>query len=823
VPLALSLTGCAEFVDVDQGRAELGTEVVLEAGCPVGQTFVAHHAGLDGVEIWLEPSRDGKGEIRLSLRADPQAEEELATAVLPVARAATPRFHRFSFSPLHDSHSRYYYAVLELAGDGVVQVGAGPGDAYLNGALYRDHQPLDAQAAFRLVYDPGWVLVDLGWTAVKGLGLLVLAGLLYVVPGWALLAWLWPGFTGSSEDGAEEKQLPWGSKLGLAAGLSLALYPILFLWTDLVGLHLGPLYAWLPVVGGSVALVWRYRDWRPRRGWKAVWQWGRSEVLWPDVAFLIVMGLVFGVRLLVVRALDAPMWGDSYQHTMIAQLLVDNGGLFDSWEPYTPYRSLTVHFGFPAAVAVFSWITRVGSTQATLLVGQLINALAILTLYPLAVSLARGNRWAGVGAVLTAGLLTTVPACYVNWGRYAQLAGQVVLPTALCLLWGTARKGRFSWRMMLLAGLALSGMTLSYYRMPFYYATFVLAWLVGWGLSNWEGDVKRWLRGLVRLMLIGGVALLVFLPWGLHVSGGKLASAVEAGVAARPALGAVLASYGGWRGATLYVSLPLLVAALGALIYSLMKRCWIVASVVLWVLVLASLVAGQVIGLPGANMMQHFAVMIALYIPVGLLVGWLIGQGVALAERRAGAVGRLAASVVIFAVAVWAAGVQMKIVQPSYVMVTRPDMHAMAWIQENTPPNARFLVEGFRIYGGTSAVGADAGWWIPLLAGRENTMPPQYALFNEVPADEGYTRRVVDLVAQLEAISPASPRGVQLLCDWSITHVYVGQGQGEVGSGAVQLFSPEALGTSHLFYEVYRQDRVHVFSLDSRACGTDEE
>jgi len=32
---------------------------------------------------------------------------------------------------------------------------------------------------------------------------------------------------------------PWGVKLGLSIGLSLALYPLLLLWTDLVGLHLG--------------------------------------------------------------------------------------------------------------------------------------------------------------------------------------------------------------------------------------------------------------------------------------------------------------------------------------------------------------------------------------------------------------------------------------------------------------------------------------------------------------------------------------------------------------------------------------------------------
>jgi hypothetical protein len=161
---------------------------------------------------------------------------------------------------------------------------------------------------------------------------------------------------------------------------------------------------------------------------------------------------------------------------------------------------------------------------------------------------------------------------------------------------------------------------------------------------------------------------------------------------------------------------------------------------------------------------------------------------------------------------------QMRIAQPSYVLVTRPDTRAMAWIRGNTPPEARFLVEGFRTHQGASAVGSDAGWWIPLLAGRENTMPPEYALLNEVSADGEYTRRVVDLVAYLETVSPTSPEGVQLLCDWGITHVYVGQGQGKVGAGAVQLFSPDDLAASPAFRTLYRQDRVYIFGLDSQAC-----
>jgi hypothetical protein len=57
-----------------------------------------------------------------------------------------------------------------------------------------------------------------------------------------------------------------------------------------------------------------------------------------------------------------------------------------------------------------------------------------------------------------------------------------------------------------------------------------------------------------------------------------------------------------------------------------------------------------------------------------------------------------------------------------------------------------------------------------------------------------------------------------LLCDEGITHVYIGQGQGKVGSSATQLFSPAELTSSGSFNMAYHQDRVYVFALKPEAC-----
>ena len=99
-------------------------------------------------------------------------------------------------------------------------------------------------------------------------------------------------------------------------------------------------------------------------------------------------------------------------------------------------------------------------------------------------------------------------------------------------------------------------------------------------------------------------------------------------------------------------------------------------------------------------------------------------------------------------------------------------------------------------------------------------MPPQYALLNEAPKEENYTRRVVDLVAVLEETSPASGEGIRRLCEEGVTHIYVGQGQGEIGLGVSQLFEPRDFLGHPEFRLVYQQDRVYIFAVVDGLCAS---
>ncbi|MEM4202710.1 MAG: hypothetical protein QXS54_01440 [Candidatus Methanomethylicaceae archaeon] len=801
IPLGVFLLlGCSPFVDRDQTAVVPEVTVVLEPGHTVGQTFVARHGGLNGVEFWLEPQPGSEGRIRLRLRADPQSTVDLAEAVLSLDQITAPGFYRFSFAPDNRSHSVYRYGFLELEGVGGVRVGAASGEAYLDGAAYRDHEPLDAQLAFRLIYDPWGMALELGWAGLKGLGLLAVAVLLYLVPGYAALAYLRPLEATRGDEG-----LPWPARMGLAMGLSLALYPLLFLWTDLAGLHLGPLYAWGPVVLGMVALAWRYRRWRPRRGQEAIKRWARSDAFWPDLAFIFILALVFGVRLLVVRTLDAPMWGDSYQHSVIAQLLVDHGGLFDSWEPYAELQSFTYHFGFHSLVAVFHWLTGIPVYRATLWIGQILNGLAVLALYPLSVRIS-GNRWAGVSATLIAGLLVPMPMFYVNWGRYTQLAGQVILPITVVFTWDFLQTRPCNWRLAGLAWLLIGGLALTHYRVLIFFVIFVIAYL----LLTPKDSLLRALSGVSVLGVGGGI---LFLPWFLHIFAGNILRSFERQLMTPPnAISDFTRQYnaiGDITGFMAPLGWLLLIWAIG---FGLWRRQRAALVISLWWFLLLIATNPDWLYLPGSGSISNFAIFIAVYIPAGLLIGNMIGEWI---THWSGRFRTKVLAILLCVLGIFGGLKRLGDIDvTSHALITHPDLRAMTWIRENLPEDARFLVNSFFAYGGSVIVGADGGWWLPLLAGRQTTVPPLNYSSERGPQPE-YVKWVNQLTAQIQAHGLDHPETLKMLKRRGITYVYIGQREGKIGAGAKQLFSPSDFIGSRAFRVLYHRDRVWIFVLRS--------
>ena len=484
VILACFLVSCAPVVR-DGQTGIYQQDQGIQSGQSIGQTFVSTYAGLAEIRVFLAPDSPGDGRLVLHLRASPTESNDIAVDSIPLAEIDAGGYTTFNFAPQKNSFLKPYYISLEIEGSGAIRYGsAGPTD-YLNGSLYQNGQPVDGQIAFQLAYDPAQMAFGLLREGASWVGWLAAAGLFFIIPGLTVLrAW--------------SPSISRLTALTLASGFSLAAYPLLMLWGQVFHLRMGAWYAW--GLAGLGVLVWFAWLLQGKWSWKSLFSglgWHSPNFV-PNLFFLLVVGLIAFTRLWALRSVPAPLWGDSVQHTVMAQLILDHGGLFQSWEPYAPYRSLTVQYGFSAAAAVWAWVTHQPIQQAVVVFGQILNLLAIIAWYPLACRMTKGNRWAGVAAVIVAGLLTSVPGYYANWGRYAQLAGQTVLPAALWVTWDLLERKRFDGRGVLLLGVCLAGMLLCYYRMAFYYASFVLVLLVvNWlqGARNWKALASSGWRG----------------------------------------------------------------------------------------------------------------------------------------------------------------------------------------------------------------------------------------------------------------------------------------------------------------------------------------
>jgi hypothetical protein len=653
----------------------------------------------------------------------------------------------------------------------------------------------------------------------------LVAPFVFVLPGWALLSLLLP-----PERLAERRPDP-ASWLILAVGVTLALVPVGLLFLYLIELRVGTGVVLAGLAASAVIILWR-------RGsvWLAWWRArlsGNWQLDLPLLALLAVTALVFGVRLWVVRGINAGFWGDSYQHTMITQLMLDNGGLFQSWEPYAPLRTFTYHFGFHGDVALFQWatgwLTGNPTPRTVVLVGQFLNGLAALALYPLTVRLCRGkgpgkdsrDRWAGVLAVLVAGLLTPVPMSYANWGRYTQLAGQVILPVALWFVLEAVEERRRDWRRLVLAIIMLAGLALTHYRVAALAVAFLVPYLGLWICRRWVGrkggrpQTYGWFEPFARLILVGSASLALAMPWLLHLEQGYWPS-IANGFIQRQTPASWVAEYNTVGEVREYVShLLLVLAGLGVLLSLWRRRP--VFLVVLWSGLVFLMANPHLVDLPGTGLMTNFAIAIVLYLPVAMLVGYLGGEVAGFLSRGGRGNGwprteipvrGLAGCVVLAAillVGLVGARDRAAALDPAYQLVTPADEQAMAWIRDNTPDNARFLVNSIFAYGGSLTAGTDAGWWIPLLTGRANTAPPiTYA--TEASFDPDYLTQVNDLVRTVQDSEIDDPATAQFLRQSGVSHVYIGEKGGT-------LLNVERLQASPLYRPLYHQGQVYIFEI----------
>jgi hypothetical protein len=617
------------------------------------------------------------------------------------------------------------------------------------------------------------------------------------IPGWALLslgrAWYqWRGL----------------QRWIVAIGLGIAFYPVLYYTTRalLPGLRFGP-----HQIGLLLLLMALFAALRLRRHVRSLFTLDGME--WIAVA---VFGMTLFTRIWIIRGQPYPAWSDSLHHTLLTQLTAGLGQLPFTLEPYAPVPLAEYHLGLYALTGAAASLARVPAHTALLWTAQLLNGLCGLGVY-----LVLDRKCGRVGAILGAvvvGLLSHQPAFYVNWGRFTQVASQTILLIAWLVTWEALKGWRQApgaqslsahWWPMSLAAMLNGALYLLHFRVAVFYLPLLLITLA-WELWQERSHSAR-LQLVLGSAVIGALSVAVILP---------ALSAAFAGFATRTAGPAVggrewVTAEGIQQTSRQYFeyswnTVPelaartwLLVLAGLAGVAGLLRRNKLVLASLAWTAALVALANGYRLGVTWLSLTNLGAILIMLYLPIGLVIGatgeQLLGIGPA-ASRLGWSRGLVAAALACGFVGSHARAAD---IEGFRYFVTREDIGAMDWIRENTPADSLFAVNTF-FWLPYAPHGTDAGYWIPYLTGRQTTAG---VMLLTLAGDE-YQPWILALARAAEELE-SNHTAVKSLQSLGVDYVYLGRMGDFSGPG----LSADLLSQSSLARLCYHEGGVSIYQI----------
>ncbi len=806
--LALLTAGCITLDDPEAAQ-DLTSEIVtnIQPEQTFEQTIQVRRPGLSQITLYLGSSAVENDSIWLNVNVFDQAADDtsaLASLRLPLAAStgSVPLNIKIP-EQQHSSGRTYRLQVSVEAGEG--RIYGRLGDQYPYGQAYLSGEPLDADAAFRTayLYDLSSLARDLA-AALPHLWLALPLAAILLLPGWAVLVLL-----------GLNRRFALPEALALSLGLSLALFPVLMSWSSAAGI------AWsrflLVAALSLLALAAAIRVLKP----------GGAISLPPDTsitgvpahwATLLLAAILSGtlvVRFLMIRNLSAPPWVDSVHHGLITRLIMEGGGYPQSYAPFLSIAPTAYHPGFHSVLAAFLWLSGMDISRGMLYLGQVLNALAVVAVYLLAVTLTK-DRAAGLTAALIAGFFTPMPAYYTSWGRYPHLAGLIILVTAFVLIAAsmdsfkeTTSSKRLRAALAASAGLAGAGLFITHYRVAVFLAALLAAhWLV-WLFSQsklqlrpFRLDISQTRRlALPAALAIGWAALVgiaLAVPWLPAAIGELLLPKLDAWRGSPvPAFSDFTWSYltsarGMWA---------MRIAAVG-LVLGLLKRQPASLSLPLWIGLMLLLANLDSLGLPGGGLINDSSVTITLFMPIAVAAGMLVGD--ANAVLIAFIPGKLKPAYAVLVavsgavISILAAKSLIPLLNPTTFLYRQEDENAIRWVAENTLPGETILINPFAWGYGTYA-GQDGAYWISALAGRPTIPPPVlYGLGNSSTEITGLNQQIQHFIDQ--ASNPEALR--ELMQAQGIRYLVTGRRGG--------IFSPRLLLESQVFQMRYKFNGVWV-------------
>jgi hypothetical protein len=621
------------------------------------------------------------------------------------------------------------------------------------------------------------------------------------------------------------------------AGLSIALWPLFLLYLTLAG---GGFSWWLVwgVLAISAAVVVL-----ASRGITRPAALGEGQPVAVTLLLAVVTLTALAFRLSDIQGISVPMFGDSLHHTLVTRMISVSGEVPSGYQPYVPVDTFTYHFGFHTLAAVLGIAVGLDAPGAVLVMGQVLIAAAVPAAYFMN-RLLFSSRLAGLGAAIIVGFVSIMPAYYVNWGRYTQLAGHVLVAIAIGL---TARLMSRGFRRgdIALVAICVGGLVVVHYRVLIFYGLFGLA------LGAWQLVSRRyaptdlfagWARGLAAVLIgliLAGAWIINLAVNYFPVLAGRLRSVTPD----------YLAQYNNPDTVRVFAGLLLPTLAVIGLVLGIVTlvlgrgRVLLTTGPVIeprpgdsavTLAVWSALLVGSLFVVPGA--IGSYAVAISIYIPLAALGGYGVGYGLGWIQERTGLPEAAPASLMLtLGVGAMLFMGSWHVSDPAqFQYVQEADRRAFDWVRANTGPDDRFLISSEFSYLGRNVTGTDGGMWLPLLADRVTSLPVLSAWVEHSPFPDFFpdTRKLAAYTQPIGApgeagdslqvnlasagVIPAPARMsdavvLETMRKLGITHVYSGAQEGKSKSR----LDVEAMRGDPRHYElVYFDGGVYVFRVN---------
>jgi hypothetical protein len=593
-----------------------------------------------------------------------------------------------------------------------------------------------------------------------------------LLPGSAILVWI------------KREPTRFAACLADCIGLSISITTALFLLTFYTPLRITPIVLSILYILCTVICLTGIL----RRRIKPHWSW---EI--PITLFLL--GAVLVLRFYQVRGLLMPAWVDSIHHTLITKVIIEQGAIPATLEPYLSVP-FSYYFGFHGLAAVFAQVSGLPVEKAILCLGQVLNACVPLAIYRLGLAL-WNDRFKSLIAALLVAFISQMPAYYVTWGRYTLLTGLFMLALVMAGMIEVIRRKSLNTNLPLLA-VNMIGMVLSHYFCGVIFIPFALLLLIPSILSR--DRAERTTAMITSSAMFA--AILAITPWLYRAYG-------LAGFALAPTI-SIPASSESWQAIQDYSKylwklagplrnqLFLVVGLLGIIPMWMARQTRYLA---IWALAILVCALPLGIGLPNIRA-DHMVII--LFFPFCLSATCLLEKTYKVMSPRISATifFKSGAFLICAGLIITSIFDTRTIVNPSTVFVTQADLSAIQWIKTNLPADAKFLINSAH-WQATIYRGIDGGFWLLPLTGNSTIPPPVVASWGDVKNVEeinGLSKLTAGLKTCDEPFWQVAEAG-------KITHVYIREG---VGSMQADKF----LNCTDL-KRIYFIEGVSIFEVDN--------